>query len=646
MDRARSWVTASFTGPDAKPPFSFVCGGDASAELVGTWNHKRTEAEADASRVRRILTHTDPTGGLSVECATATYTDFPAIEWVLHFENAGKRDTPILSEVHAADLVLPGKGTAEFVLHHSDGSQGKVSDFRPRTTRIGADTTLRLAPDGGRSSDGVMPYFNVARPDGGGVIIAIGWSGQWAADFARQPNGGLRVRAGMERTHLRLQPGERIRTPAILLLFYGGDAQRGHNLLRQLMRTHYTPRPGGRPIELPVAASGATMGFNSMTEANQVQAVTNISKHKLPVDTYWVDAGWSTGGFPEGMGTWDPDPTRFPNGLRPVADAAHEAGLRFLAWFEPERVMPDTWLRVTHPKWLLAPDGLPPELAYQEGWRLLNLGNPATLKWAKEKFSSTIRSVGIDIYRHDFNMHPLYYWRAGEAPDRQGLNEIRYVTGLYDYFDTLARENANLVLDNCASGGRRLDFEMMRRSVPLWRSDYCWDPIGAQCITYGLSYWLPLHGLGAVSADAYDFRSGMGANGAFAFDYYTEQGPLWPALTARIREYRRLRKFYSGDYYPLTPYTTANDAWIAWQFDRPDPGQGMVQAFRRPGSTTSNLRTRLHGLDPDERYSVRDLDTGTSHQHTGQQLMTEGLDIALKVRPGSTVVVYERSLSH
>ena len=53
-------------------------------------------------------------------------------------------------------------------------------------------------------------------------MLAVGWSGQWSASFAHE-RGAIRVRAGMELTRLRLYPGERIRTPRILLLFWEGS---------------------------------------------------------------------------------------------------------------------------------------------------------------------------------------------------------------------------------------------------------------------------------------------------------------------------------------------------------------------------------------------------------------------------------------
>ena len=74
-------------------------------------------------------------------------------------------------------------------------------------------------------------------------------------------------------------------------------------------------------------------------------------------------------------------------------------------------------------------------------------------------------------------MDPLAYWRAADVPDRQGITEIRYVTGLLAYWDELRRRRPDMLIDTCASGGRRNDLETLRRAVPLWRSDYAFEPV-------------------------------------------------------------------------------------------------------------------------------------------------------------------------
>ena len=116
---------------------------------------------------------------------------------------------------------------------------------------------------------------------------------------------------------------------------------------------------------------------------------------------------------------------------------------------------------------------------------------------------------GIDLYRQDFNMDPLDYWRTHDAPDRQGITEIRHVTGYLAFWDELRRRHPGLLIDTCASGGRRNDLETLRRAVPLWRTDYILEPIGTQCCTYGISSWIPFHGTGVKEPNAYHFRSMM-----------------------------------------------------------------------------------------------------------------------------------------
>ena len=93
--------------------------------------------------------------------------------------------------------------------------------------------------------------------------------------------------------------------------------------------------------------------------------------------------------------------------------------------------------------------------------------------------------------------------------DRQGITEIKHVTGYLEYWDELRRRFPNLLIDTCASGGRRNDLETLRRAVPLWRSDFAYEPAGMQQLTYGLSLWVPFFGTAVNSSDPYVFRSQM-----------------------------------------------------------------------------------------------------------------------------------------
>ncbi len=644
----KQWIESSLDSQSVSQlPYSFVCGGRPSGEVLAAWTTERSKRELDSQREQYTLVHTDPRTGLVVRCEATVYRDFPAVEWVLSFENTGLADTPILEDLQALHTVL---GTQDDVgpctLHYAEGSHAQITDFQPRTKTLELGEAVELAAFGGRSSDGTLPFFNLARPGGGGAVIGVGWTGQWAASMRRSGR-GVEVRAGMEVTHLRLHPGEVIRTPAVLLLFWTGpDRWRSQNMLRQLLLRHYTPTRDGQPVDPPTAASPhAVVSFEDTTEANMLEGIANIAAHRLAVDYWWIDAGWFTCGrnWARYVGNPDPDPVRFPRGLRSVADAAHGAGLKFLLWFEPERVMPDTWLFQHHPEWLLRPaDDMPAELRYQitDGFHLLDLGNPAALAWVKEKTSTMIGSLGMDAYRNDFNMYPLYYWRNGEASDRQGMREIKYVTGLYDYFDSLHEQHPELLIDTCASGGRRIDFEMLRRALVLTRSDYLWDPIGQQCHTYGLAQWVPITGIGAASVDRYQCRSGLGSHFVLAANYFARDPADWQAIAGVFAEHKLLKHLFTGDFYPLASYSTAADAWMAWQFHRADLNQGVVQVFRREQSPVVMATYRLCGLDAGARYTLTDLDSRQTCTLSGEELMASGHEFHIASQPGAAVITY------
>ncbi len=196
-----------------------------------------------------------------------------------------------------------------------------------------------------------------------------------------------------------------------------------------------------------------------------------------------------------------------------------------------------------------------------------------------------------------------------------------------------------------AAADRDQYIEMLRRLGPLLRSDYFWDPIGDQCHSYGLSFWLPLHGQGAINAEPYAFRSGMGTHMTLAFElFYRSIGYEfgWAELAKRINEYRAIRHQFQGDYYPLSQYSIAPDAWVAWQFDRPDLGEGVILAFRRGGPDQS-LTVKPRGLEPYRRYAVTERDSGRTNVSLGSDIMVQGVVVALPQPTSSALITYGRA---
>jgi alpha-galactosidase len=616
-------------------PFSFRYGGRPSSELLKGWEIERSSRRLDDHRLEYTLTYKDPATGLQVRCEVIEYDDFPALEWKLYFKTAGSAPTPILEDIQALDTRLERNAEGEFILHHSKGSEATPTDYQPYETKLGRKEQLRLSAAGGRPTNTDLCYFNVEWP-GEGVILALGWPGQWAAQFARDEGNGLEIRAGQELTHFKLLPGEEVRSPLVAMLFWKGDWIGAQNLWRRWMVDHNLPRPGGKlpPPQFAMGTNGYTIEMQGANEENQKGFMQRYLDEGLKFDYWWMDAGWYP--FKEGWwdtGTWEPDPRRFPHGFRPISDYAHARGVKTIVWFEPERVRPGSWLYENHPEWLLGRDG---------DSKLLYLGNPEALEWLIDHIDHLLTEQGIDLYRQDFNFDPLAIWRANDAEDRQGITEIRHVTGYLAYWDELRRRHPNMLIDTCASGGRRNDLETLRRAVPLWRSDYGYDdPTAMQDLTYGAALWIPFSGTGIRSSAPYSFRSAM-VPALGAGPDPRSRNVDFSMLRRLIAQWRQVASYYYGDYYPLTPYTTDDSAWVAWQFDRPEMGEGMLQAFRRPSSPIEEARFKLRGLDPKAQYVVTSLDIPGQIQFSGRELIEKGLPVAIKEQPGAVIIVYEQ----
>ena len=614
---------------------SFRYGGDASPALLPRWT--REFARPRSGTGGGTLTWREPVTGLEVRLTLDTFADFPAVEWVAHFKNTGTVDTPMIENIEALDTTFPLTAGAGTLLHWARGGVASLDDFAPMETRLQPGKPLHLQPGGGRSSSEVLPFFNLEGA-GGGVITAIGWTGEWSADFAATAQGEPVLKAGMARTHLVLHPGEEIRTPRMLLLFYQGDAWRGQNLFRRFILAQHRPQRNGQPMVAPI-----TCGNWGGTSAEiHLDNIARIEREKLPIDDYWIDAEWyGQGGWPENVGHWEVKTNLYPHGFKPLSDALRRSGRELMLWFEPERVFRNTPWHRDHPGWL-----------FNSGNdnSLFNLGLPEARTFLTDFISDRIDEFGLGCYRQDFNIDPLPFWQKADAPNRQGISEIRHIEGLYAFWDGLQQRHPSLIIDNCASGGRRLDLETLGRATPFWRTDGPRDPIAHQCHTYGLMAWVPLSATSQDRAgDDYEFRSSMCSslclNWWVAGDVPAERIPdTFPFAWARqtLAQYLQLRDFYYGDYYPLTGYSQARDVWMSYQLDRPERGDGLVVALRRPESPYATAQLVLHNLDAAATYRVRDLDAGSESVQSGRVLSTIGLAVAVPAKPGSALVLYRR----
>ena len=239
-------------------------------------------------------------------------------------------------------------------------------------------------------------------------------------------------------------------------------------------------------------------------------------------------------------------------------------------------------------------------------------------------------------------MDPGMIMKNHDARDREGITQIRHVTGLYQMWDELLARCPNLLIDNCSSGGRRIDIETLRRAVAFFRSDYqCGFNANAdvlQAHNAGISRLLPYNGCTTKLSDAYTLRSAYSSSHGVAYwnaIFQKEEKVDWAAAKKCCDEYRRIRKYFPCDFHNHGSATIDPTAWAIWQYNDPEKGEGVVLAFRRAQSPSSRATIQLNGLPKGAIVEAENLDTGTKSTVTGE------LEIILPERRSSTVLLYQ-----
>lgn len=611
--------------------------------------------------------------GLKVTNIAKKYDEYNAYEWVNYFENTSDKPTEIISELWDCDCILPveHEDDKKWVAYFPDketatkiyaptGSTWKTMEFycnidefsnNIRPNHILPGETKDYSASNGRSSEARAPFFNIHK-NGKGYLFAIGWSGQWNCSVERT-NDEITFKSKIEDTNFRIMPGESFRTSSVVMIPYQGDVSESQNIWRRFIKDKISPiGKGSRPKFTPVTA----MLWGGMRTEEILKRIDVVNKNEIPVDCIWLDAGWYgedtkptpdefEGDWQFHTGDWTVSPLIHPQGLKDVSKAIHDSGKKFLLWIEPERVIKSTPIAQSHPEYFLSLN------TDNNNNLLLNLGNEDARKYCFDLLSEKAEELNIDFLRIDFNIRPLNYWRNGDSPERKGISEIKYVNGLYKLWDSLLEKFPGLLIDNCASGGRRIDFETMKRSVTLWRSDFACpantDIVGLQCHNQCYNLWMPYSGTGTGrDCDEYRVRSAYSAGLHFAL-FYSEKEKVENAeekirfMKKYVSEAKKIRPYLSEDFYPLTDTSENLDIWCANQFNRPSENDGIVQVFRREKSPYETACFKLRGLDKNADYLICDID-GIVFTMGGDELTEKGLEINIPEKRTAKIFFYKK----
>ena len=634
IENPDKWINEVFAKGKV-PPFSFAYEEISSGKFITEWQFSKKKLPSKTKGVvEYLVTWTDPSNTLRVSCDVKGFTGYNAVEWTLRFKNISRRNSSKIAVIRAADYKVHEPSAAGFTARLSKGFGGTREDFQTEEFDLRASVERSYTPEDALSSKGAsLPFYNIiARGANAGAVMAIGWTGRWNASLIGTTSIEYKLRAGLEKANFFLRPGEEVRGPLVATVFWkGSEISAGENAFRRFVMAHHSPQVDGRPWA-PLAGGfdfgnpAREKGNGLLSEELALATVQRYRQLDMMPEVFVLEQDWNAA-----QGDWRANEDLFPEGLGNLARQIHDYGCKFMAEMSVENIGRGTPLVKEHPEYLLTGEK-------GQGY-IFDFSQPKAVDFMCKHIASLMHEGGLDGLVCSVSGDLGRYWDAADERDRTGLVEMKYVAGLYRFWDYILKEFPQCALDN-SSAGARLDLEAISCSVALLRQGEL-TVEATQCRQYCLNMFVPLQTVVAADCRPYEARSCFGGAFTTAFNLFAKGGDS-AVLRARQSEWRACADYLLKDYYPLCGTTPIlhNDIWVAEQFHDSKTGSGIIIAFRRSSSENVTFAAGLQGLDPNASYKLYDFDTKESVSVSGAQL-SKGYRLRLEEPRSSLLIKYE-----
>jgi alpha-galactosidase len=541
-----------------------------------------------------------------------------------------------LERMASTALLLPPKNV---YLTHFFGDWAKEM-LSPITEPITPGTKVLDSKTGVRAEQFRNPSF-VLSLDGpptenSGRVLAgsLEWSGSFQCAF--DDNGdNIRALCGVNpfASAYHLNPNESFTTPKMIWAWSAnGLGEMSRNLHR--WARDFGMRDGHKPRAVLLNNWEAT-GFDF--DFNRIVGLYDPAK-EIGTELFLLDDGWFGNKYPRvndhaGLGDWQPNKKRLPEGLAPLATEAVKRGLRFGIWMEPEMVNPKSELFDQHPDWVIAQPKR--EMELQRNQMVLDLTRPEVQAFEWQTIQNILGVPDISYAKWDCNRYLTQPGSSYLAPDRQSHLWIDYVNALYALMDKTARTFPDTELMLCSGGGGRADYGALRYFHEFWPSDNT-DPTQRVPMQWDYSYFFPPMALASHVTHwgnrPMHFACSVAMSARFGMDLDLTKLPAQDkAICAgAISAYKKIREVTQlGDLYRLEdPHGNIRGTL---NFVSADRARAVVFAFQLKDGQP--LPVRPLGLDPAKNYLVHELNPAPGRAaipqegktFTGAELMRDGI---------------------
>ncbi|MCR5709130.1 MAG: alpha-galactosidase [Bacteroidales bacterium] len=579
----------------------------------------------------------DPVTALAVQLIYDAYEKEDVIVSHTEITNGGRKDVDLLEYASSAMQF----DSDRYLLTHTWG--GWASEMQVERELLGHNAKVIESRRGVQATQGENPSFMLSlgtsefNENAGEVVAgALAWSGNFRLTFDRDNAGRLNVVAGIS-PHAAAYPlasGKTFCTPEMVWTFSACGAGQASRNLHRWARNYGVYAGGTVHPTLLNSWEGAYFTFTTETLLRMIDDAAGMGLEMFVLDDGWFARDFPRNGDNAGLGDWEVNTDKLPEGIDYVATYAHSKGLKFGIWIEPEMVNPQSNLARRHPDWVVKSDGR--EIYQERNQWVLDLSNPDVQDFVYGIFDGVMQlSKNIDYVKWDCN-RVIESFGSSYLGKEQDRFFVEYTQGLYGVMRRIRQKYPEVVVQCCSSGGGRVDYGALKYFDEIWTSDNT-DGDCRAYIQYGTNLIYPPFVMGAHVSAVPNHQSGNVTPLKFRFDMacagrlglelqpknFTErERALAERCIASYYQYRDL-VFTGGLYRLSSPY---DSDYYALMYVSEDKSRAVVYTYclRYQHRAGSQHPFRLDGLDPERSYKVTELNVDRSCWWGSGQTFTGG----------------------
>lgn len=506
------------------------------------------------------------------------------------------------------------------------------------------------------SQDFLLSFDGKAQENSGRVLAAsLAWSGSFAHTFEVDSTNRLRILTGINphASEWHLEPGEVFETPKLIFTYSDQGKGKASRSFHRWARAHGLR--GGHDVQLTMLNNWEATFFDF---DEQIIIGLFDGAKQLGVELFLLDDGWFGNGKyarvndTAGLGDWQPNAERFPNGLAPLVTQAAARGLKFGIWLEPEMVNPVSELYEAHPDWVITQPHR--ELSLFRNQLVLDLTRPEVREHVFNAIDQTLTNTpGTAYVKWDCNRPMNNAGSSYLSAAKQSHLRIAYIRALYDIMNRVATKYPNVEVMVCSGGGGRVDYGSLKYFQQFWPSDNT-DALSRIAIQWGYSHFYPATAISAhvtrMGERPFKFAFDVAMSQRLGVDVDTktltpdEMAICQQAIALYKSQLRDIVQF--GDIYRLESPYEGNRASLVYVSENKKKAAAFVwQMTADPTSATTALK--LNGLDRNRNYRVVEVNlvpgTTSSIPANGQlvsgaKLIDEGISLPFGEQYDSAVL--------